>query len=99
MADEAQPTAGRSLGCARRREPEFWLDAAGPPGFPRDPEPLIALHLPVAVIALPSLTCAVVAAWVAANDLPAAPPEPDRALRGCLFAYGDDAYLLVDSND
>jgi hypothetical protein len=98
MNNDSLPAEDPGPGRALRLATEFWMDAGGPPGFPRDPEPLIGFHLPVAVIGRPALTCGVVAAWAAANDLPAVPAAPDRALRGCLLAFGD-AYLLVDADD
>ena len=78
---------------------EFWRLAGDPPGFPRDPEPLIALHLPVAVHDVPELTCERAAAWVARAGLPAVPATPDRPLRGCLLALRGRAFLLLDPRD
>lgn len=78
---------------------ETWRDLGGAAAFPRDPEPLLALGLHLAVQDLPGLSCATVAAWVARLGLPAMPAEPDRPLRGCLLSGGGRAFLLLDPDD
>jgi hypothetical protein len=77
----------------------FWTEAAGPSGYPRDPEPLIDFALPVAVQDLPGLNVAVLRAWAARHGFPAVEAGPDRALRGCLLARRGQAFLLLDPRD
>lgn len=93
------PAVAAGAGHAVRLAVEFWAWAGGPPGFPRDPEPLVGLHLPVAVIPRPELTAAAVSAWAAARGLPTVAITPDRPLRGCLYALGGRAFLLIDAGD
>jgi hypothetical protein len=78
---------------------ELWSDAGGSDGYPRDPEPLIGLYLPVSVVDLHNLSCGTLARWAERNGLPAVVAAPDRRLRGCLLAYGGEAFLIVDPDD
>ena len=91
--------ASAPIGQIARAAMQYWQLVGGPAGFPRDPEPLIALHLPVYVHDLPELTCARAAAWAARAGLPALPAIPDRPLRGCLLALRGCAFLLLDPRD
>ena len=99
MTHEVLPVAPAAAGHVARLALEFWQRASGPSGFPRDPEPLIALHLPVAVHDLTDLTYARVAMWTARAGLPAPPALPDRPLRGCLVAGRGRGFVLVDRRD
>jgi hypothetical protein len=78
---------------------ELWDRLGAPPGFPRDPEPLLSLALPLSVLPLPELSCGGAAAWAARHELPAVPAVPDRRLRGCLIAGRGRAIVLVDPAD
>ena len=77
----------------------FWSDADGPPGFPRDPEPLIELALPVSVQDVPALSADGLRAWAARRGFPPVETGPERALRGCLLAHRGQAFLLLDPHD
>ncbi|MGE0541674.1 MAG: ImmA/IrrE family metallo-endopeptidase [Dehalococcoidia bacterium] len=78
---------------------EFWTGVGGSPDFPRDPEPLIPLYVPVKVEPVPNLSCAAIAAWAAAHPALVVEALPDRPLRGCLITHAGRALLLVDPAD
>lgn len=78
---------------------ELWHRLGGADGFPRSVEDGVALHLPIAIHDLPGLSCARVAAWAAANGLPAMADTADRPLRGCLLVRRGRAFLLLDPRD
>jgi len=92
-------TRSASAGHIARLVAEFWSDAGGADGFPREPEPLISLSLPIVMQAVPNLSCVVVADRAARLGFPPLEDLPDRPLRGCLLAYRGSALLLVDAAD
>jgi hypothetical protein len=99
MTTDRSVAVPASAGQVTRLAFEFWQRAGNPPGFPRDPEPLLALHLPLAIQPLPRLSSARAATWAAAHGLVALPDAPDRPLRGCLIAVRGRGFLLVDPDD
>jgi hypothetical protein len=88
-----------SAGHIARLAAEFWMDAGGTGGFPREPEPLISLSLPIFLHAVPNLSCDVVGEWARRFGLPPLEEMPNRLLRGCLLADGGRGLLLVDAAD
>lgn len=88
-----------SAGHIARLAAEFWADAGGADGFPREPEPLISLTLPIYLQAVPALSCVVVAECAERFGLPPLEEMPNRLLRGCLLANRGRGLLLVDAAD
>src|SRR3712207_1394719 len=100
MITSSGPVAApASTGQVARLAFEFWQRAGAPSGFPRDPEPLLALQLPLAVHPMPGLTGARVVAWAAGIGVAAQLDAPGRPLRGCLLALRGRGFLLVDPQD
>lgn len=102
MSDDQRLPIGAALHlphAALRLAVEFWSSAGGPPGFPRDAEPLIALHTPLSVRLVPALSVAAATAFAARLGLTTIEAAPDRRLRGCLLVHGGQGFLLVDPAD
>lgn len=83
----------------RRVAADFWEQAGGPEPFPRTMEAAVLWALPLAVMKLPRLGLADVRAWLALRDLPHQLPCANRRLHGCLIAWHDRGFLLMDGAD
>jgi Zn-dependent peptidase ImmA (M78 family) len=69
--------------------------------FPRDLERCVALSLPVAVVKLSRLGVAAIREWLLARGGAVWSPlnGADRAIRGCLLAFGGRGVILLDGTD
>lgn len=86
-------------GHAQRLAIEFWARAGAMSPPPRDPAEVISLVVPVSMVGIAHLDRTSVAAWMTRLRLPPLDLGPERALRGCLLAMHESAYLLYDSAD
>jgi hypothetical protein len=77
----------------------FWADAGGPGPFPRDLRRPARRALPLSVEALPRLGVRRVADWLRGLGVPCPFGGPDRPLRGCLLALGDNGLVFLDADD
>jgi hypothetical protein len=76
----------------------FWETAGAPPAFARDLRGPAA-WFPFAVVELPGLRLAAVSEWLAVRGCRVPEGEPDRPLRGCLFADLGRGYAFLDASD
>ena len=77
---------------------KFWATAGTPPAFPRDLRTSVS-WFPFSVVSLANLRVSTVCQWLAAKHIRTPTLEPDRRLRGCLFADGGYAYAFIDPTD
>src|SRR5262249_5686999 len=74
----------------------FWERAGRRPSFPRDPEGVILLTLPVFIVRIPGLRPSAARGWLwqRGTRLPLA--VPDRSLAGCIVAYRGRAGMFLE---
>ena len=76
----------------------FWAELGDTPPFPRDlREP--ASWFRVVVVELPRLSVTGVCHWLARRGVQIELGEPDRPLRGCLYADRGEAFAFLDAAD
>jgi hypothetical protein len=67
--------------------------------FPRNLELAVVLHLPLAIIELPSLSGDAVVSWLRNSGVELDVHTPPRGLRGALLANGGSGLLFVSADD
>lgn len=78
---------------------QFWLQCGELEPFPRNLERSVALAVPVALIKLSALMLADIEKWCERRGLSLAFDCQNRALRGCLIAYGGSGLIFIDGSD
>ncbi|MGH9766423.1 MAG: ImmA/IrrE family metallo-endopeptidase [Blastocatellia bacterium] len=77
----------------------FWRRCGEVEEFPRRLERSVSLALPVCVVKLPRLKLAAVENWLARRGESFQFNCRNRAMRGCLIAFGGDGFIFVDGSD
>jgi hypothetical protein len=76
----------------------FWAELRESPPFPRDLRES-ASWFRIAVVELPGLSVTRVCHWLSSRVTPIDLAEPDRPLRGCLYADRGEAFAFLDADD
>ena len=76
----------------------FWGAAGERPPFPRDLRSSV-VWFPFVVVELPDLRVTTMCHWLASRGVLIQLNEPDRRLRGCLYADRGDAFAFLDASD
>ncbi len=77
----------------------FWRRCGETEEFPRRLERSISLAAPVCLVKLPRLKLAAVESWLARRGVSFQFNCGNRAVRGCLVAFGGDGFIFVDGSD
>lgn len=78
---------------------QFWQEAGGTGGFPRDIARAALYALPLGIFYFPRLRLRDAWAWLKKRGINLYPAGPDRPLRGCLVARKGSGLLLIDGHD
>ena len=77
----------------------FWKSCGEVESFPRSLERSLALALPVTLVKLPKLKLHKVEGWLQRRGVPFQFSCHNRAVRGCLVAFGGEGLIFVDGSD
>lgn len=77
----------------------FWELVGEQEAFPRMLERSISLALPVALIKLPHLDLTIIEDWLSRRNIQYSFDCDNRAVRGCLTAFGGKGIVFVDGTD
>jgi len=77
----------------------FWELCGEVESFPRSLERSLALALPVTLVKLPKLMLHKVEGWLQRRGVPFQFSCHNRAVRGCLVAFGGEGLIFVDGSD
>ncbi|QQS46482.1 MAG: ImmA/IrrE family metallo-endopeptidase [Acidobacteriota bacterium] len=78
---------------------DFWRRCEEVEEFPRRLERAISLATPVCIVKLPRLKLVAVESWLARRGVSFQFNCRNRAVRGCLIAFGGDGFIFVDGSD
>lgn len=78
---------------------DFWRRCGEMEEFPRRLERSISLATPVCLVKLPRLKLAAVESWLQRRGVSFQFNCRNRAVRGCLVAFGGDGFIFVDGSD
>ena len=77
----------------------FWERCGATPDFPRHLESCVALALPVTIVKLPCLKLHLIEHWLVQRGVAYQFNCHDRAVHGCLVAFGGSGLVFVDGTD
>jgi len=77
----------------------FWSEAVTPPPFPRDLAACLTWFPDISCSAIPDLTLSRAAMYLTTCGIPFSTSEPERRLRGFLYAHGGAGIIFIDAAD
>jgi hypothetical protein len=77
----------------------FWERCGELEPYPRNLERSVALALPVTLVKLPKLKLHRVEGWLQSRGIPFLFDCDNRAVRGCLIAFGGAGLIFIDGSD